>query len=293
MAEVHGGHGDTAAEDSAACSAQHRHEQLQQQQEEEEEEAPRPFPACPPPPPPTTVSHSWEALLLVGSAVAEEARAAVRQETGFRTSAGVAANKMLAKLVSGIHKPDDQVRVCEGKRGVGCGVVCVGLNLWADMEHSRNVHAARLQVSHEGRLAITTASSHAIQRKCIRAPSPFPRNSPAYPHTAPPPPPPRPLQTILPPPEAAAFVAALPVRALPGVGHKLERELAAMGVVCVEELRRYEPAELAARFGNRAARFLYGACRGKVRARTRCAGAKCVRVRDVQGQSACAYTMCS
>ena len=29
-------------------------------------------------------------------------------EAGYRTSAGVACNKMLAKLVSGLHKPDDQ-----------------------------------------------------------------------------------------------------------------------------------------------------------------------------------------
>ncbi len=29
-------------------------------------------------------------------------------ETGFRTSAGISCSKMLAKLVSGMHKPDDQ-----------------------------------------------------------------------------------------------------------------------------------------------------------------------------------------
>ncbi|GLC60262.1 hypothetical protein PLESTB_001592000 [Pleodorina starrii] len=53
-------------------------------------------------------AEGWELLLTVGSLVAAEARAAVRSETGFRSSAGVAANKMLAKLVSGLHKPDDQ-----------------------------------------------------------------------------------------------------------------------------------------------------------------------------------------
>lgn len=41
----------------------------------------------------------WEALLRVGSVIAAEARAAVRAEAGYRTSAGVACNKMLAKLV--------------------------------------------------------------------------------------------------------------------------------------------------------------------------------------------------
>ena len=34
--------------------------------------------------------------------------AAVQTEAGFRTSAGGACTRMLAKLVSGLHKPDDQ-----------------------------------------------------------------------------------------------------------------------------------------------------------------------------------------
>jgi nucleotidyltransferase/DNA polymerase involved in DNA repair len=32
----------------------------------------------------------------------------LQAEAGYRTSAGVACNKMLSKLVSGLHKPDDQ-----------------------------------------------------------------------------------------------------------------------------------------------------------------------------------------
>ncbi len=32
----------------------------------------------------------------------------MQAETGFRTSAGISCSKMLAKLVSGMHKPDDQ-----------------------------------------------------------------------------------------------------------------------------------------------------------------------------------------
>jgi DNA polymerase iota len=44
-------------------------------------------------------ASGWEALLRVGSVIAAEARAAVRSEAGYRTSAGVACNKMLAKLV--------------------------------------------------------------------------------------------------------------------------------------------------------------------------------------------------
>jgi nucleotidyltransferase/DNA polymerase involved in DNA repair len=50
----------------------------------------------------------WEALLRVASQVAAEARQLIFQEAGFRTSAGIACNKILAKLASGLHKPDDQ-----------------------------------------------------------------------------------------------------------------------------------------------------------------------------------------
>lgn len=50
----------------------------------------------------------WEHLLRVGSAVAAEARADIARVAGFRTSAGIACNKLMAKLVSGLHKPDDQ-----------------------------------------------------------------------------------------------------------------------------------------------------------------------------------------
>lgn len=50
----------------------------------------------------------WQLLLLVASQVAAEARALIKESAGFRTSAGIACNKTLAKLVSGLHKPDDQ-----------------------------------------------------------------------------------------------------------------------------------------------------------------------------------------
>ncbi|XP_065944536.1 DNA polymerase eta-like isoform X2 [Magallana gigas] len=46
--------------------------------------------------------------LLIGAVIAEEMRAAVYKETGFRCSAGIAHNKMLAKLACGIHKPNKQ-----------------------------------------------------------------------------------------------------------------------------------------------------------------------------------------
>ena len=49
-----------------------------------------------------------ETRLRIGSEVALEARQLISQTAGYRTSAGVACNKLLAKLVSGLHKPDDQ-----------------------------------------------------------------------------------------------------------------------------------------------------------------------------------------
>ncbi|EFN52390.1 hypothetical protein CHLNCDRAFT_138846 [Chlorella variabilis] len=121
--------------------------------------------------------NSWEALLRIGSVIAAEARAAVRSEAGYRTSAGVACNKTLAKLCSGLHKPDDQ--------------------------------------------------------------------------------------TVLPPPEGAAFVAPLPVRALPGVGYKMEQALTAAGLATAADLRALTRHQLMQRFGERSGAFLHAACRGK------------------------------
>ena len=55
-----------------------------------------------------------ERRVRFGAAVAADARAAVLAETGVRCSAGVAVNKMCAKLVSGVHKPDDQTYLPPG-----------------------------------------------------------------------------------------------------------------------------------------------------------------------------------
>lgn len=46
--------------------------------------------------------------LLVGAVIVSEIRAAVYEETGFRCSAGIAHNKILAKLVCGMNKPNKQ-----------------------------------------------------------------------------------------------------------------------------------------------------------------------------------------
>lgn len=46
--------------------------------------------------------------LAIGGCLVEQMRAAVYEQTGFRCSAGVSCNKMLAKLAAGIHKPNQQ-----------------------------------------------------------------------------------------------------------------------------------------------------------------------------------------
>jgi DNA polymerase-4 len=54
---------------------------------------------------------------------------------------------------------------------------------------------------------------------------------------------------VVPPEEAAAFLADLPVRRLPGVGPRTAERLAELGVRTAGELRRHDPAVLEARFG--------------------------------------------
>jgi len=49
-----------------------------------------------------------DALLAAGAAVVAELRHAVRVELGYSCSAGIAHNKLLAKLCSGLHKPSKQ-----------------------------------------------------------------------------------------------------------------------------------------------------------------------------------------
>ncbi|KAM8708236.1 hypothetical protein ACLKA7_015240 [Drosophila subpalustris] len=46
--------------------------------------------------------------LLIGACIAGEVRAAVKAETGYECSAGIAHNKILAKLAAGMNKPNQQ-----------------------------------------------------------------------------------------------------------------------------------------------------------------------------------------
>ena len=112
----------------------------------------------------------WHRRLAVASIIIEEARHALAKEIGLRTSAGISCNKLVSKLVSGLHKPNDQ--------------------------------------------------------------------------------------TILFPEHAAEFVAALPLRSLPGVGTKLEQQLSSMGISSVASLRCLTVEKLTECFGDRIGNML-------------------------------------
>ncbi|KAK7901855.1 hypothetical protein WMY93_018624 [Mugilogobius chulae] len=56
----------------------------------------------------TTDQCPSEVQLTLGAVIVEEMRAAVEKDTGFRCSAGIAHNKVLAKLACGLNKPNRQ-----------------------------------------------------------------------------------------------------------------------------------------------------------------------------------------
>lgn len=56
--------------------------------------------------------------------------------------------------------------------------------------------------------------------------------------------------TIVTQAEAEDFLAPLPVRKIPGIGPKTERSLARRGIKTVQDLRKFTPEELEARFGS-------------------------------------------
>lgn len=153
----------------------------------------------------------WEALLRIGSAIAAEARAAVRAEAGFRTSAGIACNKMLSKLCR-----------CENLslavRRLGC--------FWCSLLARRRAAfgpAPGWPQATPPNTAFATPSTLLP----TRPPPPHTHSGLHKPDD----------QTVMPPAEAAAFVAPLPVRALPGVGEPPRRRGQAAGGVVGRTVR--------------------------------------------------------
>ena len=57
---------------------------------------------------PAELWQTGELLLACGAATVADLRAAVADELGYSCSAGIAHNKILAKLASGMHKPSQQ-----------------------------------------------------------------------------------------------------------------------------------------------------------------------------------------
>ncbi|KAH7352836.1 hypothetical protein KP509_19G066100 [Ceratopteris richardii] len=58
-----------------------------------------------------SVADARDRMLAIGAVIISDLRKAVLMETGFTCSAGIAHNKMLAKLASGMHKPAQQTLV--------------------------------------------------------------------------------------------------------------------------------------------------------------------------------------
>lgn len=46
--------------------------------------------------------------LLIASSIVNEIRATVKEKTGYECSAGIAHNKILAKIICGLNKPNKQ-----------------------------------------------------------------------------------------------------------------------------------------------------------------------------------------
>lgn len=71
------------------------------------------------------VSH----LTTSGAAIAREIRAQIREETGLTASAGIAENKLIAKIASDWNKPDGQYEVTQEKTAEFIAALPVG-RLW-------------------------------------------------------------------------------------------------------------------------------------------------------------------
>lgn len=60
---------------------------------------------------PAQLWQTGELLLACGATAVADLRAAVAAELGYSCSAGIAHNKILAKLASGMHKPSQQTLI--------------------------------------------------------------------------------------------------------------------------------------------------------------------------------------
>ena len=59
----------------------------------------------------------------------------LQAEAGYRSSAGIACNKMLAKLASGLHKPDDQTILPPSVAAAFIAPLPVRCSTWPSFEH--------------------------------------------------------------------------------------------------------------------------------------------------------------
>lgn len=58
---------------------------------------------------------SSDVRLLIAATIVNDIRAAVKERTGYECSAGIAHNKILAKLVCGMNKPNKQTLLAESQ----------------------------------------------------------------------------------------------------------------------------------------------------------------------------------
>lgn len=123
---------------------------------------------------------------------------------------GIACNKLLAKLISGVHKPDDQTILPPPEAWVSC-IACL----------------CSLRLLHPPLVLLKGSACRLLERLAAFFEQFVAHFTPKQ-----------------------AFLEPLPVRALPGVGYKLAQQLAGLGVSSVAELRRLSLQTLTAHLGD-------------------------------------------
>jgi hypothetical protein len=136
-------------------------------------------------------------------------------------NAGISVNKMLSKLVSGVHKPDDQTILPPGEA-------------WVRGRPGAPLPPPLKARPPPPRIARATPAAPAETAPTLtcEAQTASAFNPPANKR--------RPPQ---------AFLEPLPVRALPGIGLRLAAQLGELGATTVAELRRLPAALLTSRLG--------------------------------------------